>query len=641
MFCYKCGCELGKADYCPNCGTDVKTYKRIIWTSNELYNDGLEKAQVRDLSGAILSLKEALWFNKDNLDARNLLGLIYYEIGETVAALSEWVISENINQDRVHAKDNPGERYLKEVQKNRQEAENINISIRRYNHAIECCHSDNLDVALLELKKVLSLNPHYLRARQLLALLYIQRKEYRMAERELRKCLRLDINNTTSLRYLQEVETALSSEVNPERRRRGAMRRTAHGRQNAPKPAANGTVQYKAANETIIQPVGSKVPGVDGFSLPGGITGGIIGLIIGAALVAFLVMPARVQSVRSAANEQVRTVSAQLDTKDSTISDLQDQLNTLRTQQARTQDTTTEATDDTRTANDNGLFATANAYINNPSDNDTLTDVFVAVDPDTALTDASQEFTDLYNNLYTKLQSPMLERYAWAGINEYEGDSPDYETVIYDLVVANKYEDPNAWSMTYVERLYYLADSYNRAYNAMDTAAQANSDYQEQAKKYAQMVVENFPDSNYVNQCTQLLSDLGVDVSSLRTQTSSGTGSRSTQSSSSAASGTGQSQVQAGSTGNNTSGNSRTTQAAQDTAVQTQDESAASDDAAAQAAADAAAEAQADQAAQDAAAQAAAQAQAEAAAAAEAQQSIQASAAEQDGAAGDGQDAAQ
>ena len=516
MYCYKCGCELGRADHCPNCGTDVRTYKKIIYTSNYMYNDGLEKAKVRDLSGAILSLKDAIWFYKDNLDARNLLGLVYYEIGETVAALSEWVISENINNDRAHRKDNPAVRYLKEVQQNRQVTENINTAIRRYNHAIECCYSGNLDVAVLELKKVLNLYPHYLRARQLLSLLYIQKRDYKIAERELQKCKKLDVNNTTTLRYLQEVEGVLRPSVSEERiRRRGTRERT--GAEQLP-GAENGVVKYTADNETIIQPVGSRKPGVDGFSIPGGIMGGLIGLIVGAALVAFLLMPARVQSIRKESADEVRSISAQLDTKDTTIADLQDQVSSLKAQQAKDAQENSdraEATDDTRTANDNGLFATANAYINNASDNDTLTDVFVKVDPDTALSGASPEYTDLFNNLYAKLQSPMLERYAWDGINLYEGADPDYEKIISELVIANKYEDPNAWSMTYVERLWYLADSYNKAYNGMSKGDQEKSDYQENAKKYAQMVVANFPDSEYAVQSRQLLTDLGVDVSTL------------------------------------------------------------------------------------------------------------------------------
>ena len=84
-------------DYCTGCGADVTLQKRIIRISNLLYNEGLEKATVRDLSGAIVCLKRSLKFNKENIAARNLLGLVYFETGEVVAALSEWVISKNMN----------------------------------------------------------------------------------------------------------------------------------------------------------------------------------------------------------------------------------------------------------------------------------------------------------------------------------------------------------------------------------------------------------------------------------------------------------------------------------------------------------------------------------------------------------------
>ena len=50
----------------------------------------LQKRKVRDLSGAVVSLKRSLKFYKNNIPARNLLGLIYFEIGETVAALGQW-----------------------------------------------------------------------------------------------------------------------------------------------------------------------------------------------------------------------------------------------------------------------------------------------------------------------------------------------------------------------------------------------------------------------------------------------------------------------------------------------------------------------------------------------------------------------
>ena len=96
MRCIFCNSPLAAIDYCPGCGADITIQKRIVRISNLLYNEGLEKALVRDMKGAITCLKRSLKFNKANTDARNLLGLCYYETGEAVSALCEWVVSKNL-----------------------------------------------------------------------------------------------------------------------------------------------------------------------------------------------------------------------------------------------------------------------------------------------------------------------------------------------------------------------------------------------------------------------------------------------------------------------------------------------------------------------------------------------------------------
>ena len=58
---------------------EIKVARKNQQIANSFYNLGLEKAKVRDLSGAAASLKKSLHFNKYQTDARNLLGLIYYE----------------------------------------------------------------------------------------------------------------------------------------------------------------------------------------------------------------------------------------------------------------------------------------------------------------------------------------------------------------------------------------------------------------------------------------------------------------------------------------------------------------------------------------------------------------------------------
>ena len=49
MICYKCGHEAGREEQCPSCGADISVFQRIVKISNEYYNDGLQKAKVRNL----------------------------------------------------------------------------------------------------------------------------------------------------------------------------------------------------------------------------------------------------------------------------------------------------------------------------------------------------------------------------------------------------------------------------------------------------------------------------------------------------------------------------------------------------------------------------------------------------------------
>ena len=62
--------------------------KKITYHSNYWYNDGLKRAQIRDTSGAIVSLRRSLQYNRENIAARNLLGLVYYGRGEVAEALA-------------------------------------------------------------------------------------------------------------------------------------------------------------------------------------------------------------------------------------------------------------------------------------------------------------------------------------------------------------------------------------------------------------------------------------------------------------------------------------------------------------------------------------------------------------------------
>jgi len=61
MNCPKCGHEIIKwRKRCEICGQDISMFGRLMRISNAFYNKGLERAKVRDLSGAIEMLKRSL-----------------------------------------------------------------------------------------------------------------------------------------------------------------------------------------------------------------------------------------------------------------------------------------------------------------------------------------------------------------------------------------------------------------------------------------------------------------------------------------------------------------------------------------------------------------------------------------------------
>ena len=201
MNCPKCGHEIIKwRKRCEICGQDISVYERLQRISNTFYNKGLERAKVRDLSDAIEMLKKSLEINKENTDARNLLGLVYFEMGEVVAALSEWVISQNFQPQ-----DNDAAYYLKKVQSDTVAFDGMNQTIKKFNIALVNAKRQDDDLAVLQLKRVISQNPKFVRALLLLALVYMKNCEYEQARRCLVRVQKIDVGNVTALRYLEEI----------------------------------------------------------------------------------------------------------------------------------------------------------------------------------------------------------------------------------------------------------------------------------------------------------------------------------------------------------------------------------------------------------------------------------------------------
>lgn len=158
--------------------------------SNRFYNLALDRAESRDLYGASILLKKALAFNNKNINARNLLGLIFYEEGAVTEAIVQWLIS----RDMLKNEGNPANEYLVKVQED-EDTEKFFQSVKLYNAALDDVKYDRSDLAKLKLNKAIELNEHNVKAMMLLSLILLQMEDHIRAGAYLLKCQKIDKGN--------------------------------------------------------------------------------------------------------------------------------------------------------------------------------------------------------------------------------------------------------------------------------------------------------------------------------------------------------------------------------------------------------------------------------------------------------------
>lgn len=272
----------------------METVKKNRQIANAYYNAGLAKARQRDLSGAAKALKESLRFDKYQTDARNLLGLIYNEVGEVGAAVAQWVISLNLQEQ-----DNLAEEYLRKVYGSRGYLEVADQSARKYNQALGYAQNENEDLAILMLMKIVDEVPNYVKAQELLALLYIHQDNFTRAGRCLYQALKVDPYNPRALRYMSFVKKH-TGKAEVER-----------------KKLKNAFSHRQMQDDDVILPPSYKEN--TGWQ---SILNILAGLVMGAVVIFFLVMPASREALNSRHNEELRKTLEQLNQKNIEIDSL-------------------------------------------------------------------------------------------------------------------------------------------------------------------------------------------------------------------------------------------------------------------------------------------------------------------------------
>lgn len=448
MNCMNCGARLTNSDYCPECGCDISVQRKAYQLSNLYYNKGLEKAEIRDLSGAIDLLKRSLKFNKLNIQARNLLGLVYFETGEAVAALSEWVISKNIMPDY-----NIASQYIQKLQAEPNKLDNINQTIKKYNEALKCCREGNEDVAAIQLKKILAQNPKLIKGYHLLALIYIKNEKYEKARRILKKAARIDKTNSTTLRFLKEVDEQTGTATKLDQSR--------WGRKEKPLAGEEGVrTAYVSGNDTIIQPPTFRESSGTATLFNLG-----IGVLVGALVVGFLVVPAVKQSINRSANEKVVEYSNTMASQSATLDELNEQITQSQATVESAQQQIAQAND--KVTSYENLIKAQEAYSQGGYTN--AANVLQNVNREQLSVEAQQ----IYDNIYDNVKTTLFRSLKNEGVEAF--DREDYPTAIDLLTKAKEINDED----------YQVLNTLAHAYRSQGNNAEALAVFQE--------IVEKFP----------------------------------------------------------------------------------------------------------------------------------------------------
>lgn len=173
---------------CLECGNNMVPLLSLSRASDQFYNEGLKYAHRGELHHARRILRKAVRYNPENIPALNLLGLVYTQTGELGEALNCWRRSVSLNGKEIS---NPAVDYLRRATKG-SKANAMREAIHLYNQALICLNKDQLDAALRQLRKAVSLSDHFVKAKELLALCYMEKHKYEKALMLLQEIAQVD-----------------------------------------------------------------------------------------------------------------------------------------------------------------------------------------------------------------------------------------------------------------------------------------------------------------------------------------------------------------------------------------------------------------------------------------------------------------
>jgi tetratricopeptide (TPR) repeat protein len=411
-----------------------------------LYEKGLEQAKNKHLTSAIETLTRSVDYNKNNVEARNLLGLCYFQIGLFADALKHWIISVAAKHDK-----NPANDYLQSFQLDSRLMERYSDSLAMYNAALTQVRQRNDDLATIQLKKVIEYNPNFTEAMNLLSLCYIVSKQESKAVSLVTRVLDIDASSPAALRYSKIV-----------------LHTKDFLKQSAPQPAPK-----QLARPAEILSKRSSAP----FFSASAVLSLVIGAAIAALLFIFVFNPPQIEEKNQTIAEYESNIQSEKEKHKEELKQKESEIQAANTEAEEWKQKYEESTAETELAGRITQAELASVYYSAGR----LTDALSVID--------STDTTGFSNELIEELNTIKTQVYKQLGVSEYNAGRSHYNSGRYTEAV-----------QAFEAALRYVlpdSDYTGDAYYYLGRIAEMNGDAQA-ASSYYKLTVDNYPNAlNY------------------------------------------------------------------------------------------------------------------------------------------------
>ena len=320
--------------------------------------------------------------------------------------------------------------------------------------ALSYAKQNGEDLAIIQLKKAVDAHPSFVKAYQLLALLYLHTEQFSRARQAIRAAHKLDKTDDITLRYMHELNQIRKS-------------RTVKIKEKDKKDQQ--TVTYSIGNETIIQPVSAGYKENAGLHTMVNIA---VGLLVGVAVMWFLILPAVTRSREQKTNRDIVAFSDQIAEQKAQISALQTELESFRSTSQETENA--QATASATQESYEIVMNIQSHFYAGDMGNQSMAEELLKVNVDSLGTAGREAYDEMAEALFPQVCGSL-----------YAAAQESYDVANYETAISN------------LEQVLQMDEDYNDggAMLLLALSYQGSGD-QDQANVYYQRIIEDYADTD-------------------------------------------------------------------------------------------------------------------------------------------------